>query len=336
MGKALLIIVIGVAALLSILRANLSSNSSQEVDTSVNFFKKTQARLIANTGIEIYLEKLRRDKNLTGYSGVKSLMNGTYNVNIFGPDSALQIVSNSEFYGTTHNSFVLAKRAPVKMPTINSAMYINSTSMSLNLNGNMYIDGNDYNTDGSSGPNPAVPGVGLDSPADSAYFKNNIKPKIFNDILGAGGTPSIRSVADTTDWLAVTEALIFAADITIPSGTYNTAGEYGTPSEPKITYVNGNVNLTGGFQGDGIMIVNGNLSMAGNSTFRGIVLVYKNSSIECKVTGNGGIFGGTILAGNNVDIQSTGNASFFYSSQALANAQAKLKSSRFEIVDWWE
>jgi len=336
MGRALLIIVIGVAALLSILRANLSSNSSQEVDTSVNFFKKTQARLIANTGIEIYLEKLRRDKNLTGYSGEKSLMNGTYNVNIFGPDSALQIVSNSEFYGTTHNSFVLAKRAPVKMPTINSAMYINSTSMSLNLNGNMYIDGNDYNTDGSSGPNPAVPGVGLDSPADSAYFKNNIKPKIFNDILGAGGTPSIRSVADTTDWLAVTEALIFAADITIPSGTYNTAGEYGTPSEPKITYVNGNVNLTGGFQGDGIMIVNGNLSMAGNSTFRGIVLVYKNSSIECKVTGNGGIFGGTILAGNNVDIQSTGNASFFYSSQALANAQAKLKSSRFEIVDWWE
>ena len=336
MGRGLLIIVIGVAALLSILRANLSSNSSQEVDTSVDFFKKTQARLVANAGIEVYLEKLRRDKNLTGYSGNKSLMNGTYNVNISGPDSALQIVSNSAFYGTTHRSFVLAKRTPVKMPKINSAMYINSTSLSLNLNGNMDIDGNDRNTDGSPGPNPAVPGVGLDSPADSAYFKNNIKPKIFNDILGAGGTPSIRSVADTTDWLAVTEALIFAADITIPAGTYNSAGQYGTPSEPKITYVNGNVNLTGGFQGDGIMIVNGNLSMAGNSTFRGIVLVYKNSAIDCKVTGNGGIFGGTILAGNNVNIQSTGNASFFYSSQALANAQAKLKSSRFEIIDWWE
>ena len=336
MGRGLLIIVIGVAALLSILRANLSSNSSQEVDNSVNFFKKTQARLVANAGIEVYLEKLRRDKNLTGYSGNKSLMNGTYNVNISGPDSALQMVSNSSFYGTTHRSFVLAKRTPVKMPTINSAMYINSTTLSLNLNGNMDIDGNDHNTDGSPGPNPAVPGVGLDSPANSAYFKNNIKPKIFNDILGAGGTPSIRSVADTTDWLAVTEALIFAADITIPSGTYNSAGQYGTPSAPKITYVNGNVNLTGGFEGDGIMIVNGNLSMAGNSKFRGIVLVYKNSGIDCKVTGNGGIFGGTILAGNNVAIQSVGNASFFYSSQALSNAQAKLKSSRFEIVDWWE
>jgi hypothetical protein len=64
--------------------------------------------------------------------------------------------------------------------------------------------------------------------------------------------------------------------------------------------------------------------------------IYKNSSIECKITGNGGIYGGTILAGTNVNIQATGNSSFYYSSQALANAQAKLKSSRFEIVDWWE
>ena len=336
MGRGLLIIVIGVAALLSILKMNLSANTSQEVDTSVDFFKKIQARLVANSGVEIYLEKLRRNKTLAGNFADNSLMGGSYSIKISGPDSALSIVSNSEFYGTKHKSFVLAKRTPVKMPKMNSAMYINSTSMSLNLNGNMDIDGNDHNPDGSAGPNPPVPGVGLDSPADSAYFKNNIKPKIFNDILGAGGTPSIRSVADTTNWLAVTEALIFAADITVPSGTYNSAGQYGTPSEPKITYMTGNVNLTGGFQGDGIMIVNGNLSMAGNSTFRGIVLVYKNSSIECKITGNGGIYGGTILAGNNVDIQATGNSSFFYSSQALANAQAKLKSSRFEIVDWWE
>lgn len=336
MGRGLLIIVIGVAALLTVLKANLTSNTSQEVDTSVGFFKQTQARLVANTGVEIYLEKLRRNKTLTGTFNGNSVMNGTYDISISGPDSAMKIVSSANFSGTKHKSIVFAKRTPVKMPKIAAAMYINSTSLSLNLNGNMDIDGNDHNTDGSPGPNPPVPGVALDSPADSAYFKNNIKPKIYNDILGAGGTPSIRATGDTTDWLAVTEALIFAADITIPSGTYNSAGLYGTPSEPKITYVNGNVNLTGGFQGDGIMIVNGNLSMAGNSQFRGIVLVYKNSSIECKVTGNGGIYGGTILAGTNVDIQSTGNSMFYYSSQALTNAQAKLKSSRFDIIDWWE
>lgn len=336
MGKGLLIIVLGIAGILSLLKIGLSANTSKEVDTSVDFFKKTHTRLIANSGIEIYLEKLRRDKNLTGYSGEKSLFGGEYEVNIYGPDSALQIVSNSEFYGTTHRSFVLAKRTPVKMPTINSALYINATGLGLNLNGNIDINGNDHNTDGSPGPNPPVPGVGVDSPADSAYFRDNIKPKISKDILGEGGAPSIRAVADITNWLTITEALIFAADITIPSGTYDSPGLYGTPSEPKITFVNGDVHLTGGFQGDGIMIVNGNLEMDGNSTFRGIVLVYKNSSIETNFSGNGGIFGGAILAGTNVNIQATGNSSFYYSTQALANAQAKLKSSRFEIVEWWE
>jgi len=335
MGKGLLIIVLGVAGILSLLKIGLSANTSKEVDTSVDFFKKTHTRLIANSGIEIYLEKLRRDKNLTGYSGEKSLLGGEYEVTISGPDTALQIVSNSEFYGTNHTSFVLAKRTPVKMPTINSALYINATGLGLNLNGNMEIDGNDHNTDGSPGPNPPVPGVGLDSPADSTYFKNNVKPKISNDILGAGGSPSIKVVADTTNWLTITEALIFAADITIPSGTYSD-GTFGTPSEPKITYVTGNVELSGEVQGDGILIVNGNLTLSGNSTFRGIVLVYKNSSIETNFVGNGGIFGGTIIAGTNVNIQATGNSSFYYSTQALANAQAKLKSSRFEIVEWWE
>lgn len=336
MGRGLLIIVLGVAALLSILKVNLSANSSQEVDNSVAFFKDTQSRLIANAGIEVYLEKLRRNKTLTGNFEGNSLMGGYYDINISGPDSSLKIVSNSSFFDADHKSFVIARRTPVQMPKVSAAMYINATGLSLNLNGNLFINGNDTNPDGSPGSNPPMPGVGLDSPADSAYFRNNIKPKIYNDILGLGGPPSIRTVPDTTDWLAVTEALIFAADITIPSGTYNTYGEYGTPSAPKITYVTGNVSLTGGFQGDGIMIVNGNLSMAGNSTFRGIVLVYKNSSIDCKITGNGGIYGGTILAGTNVNIQATGNSSFYYSSQALANAQAKLKSSRFEIVEWWE
>ena len=78
MGKGLLIIVLGIAGILSLLKIGISANTSKEVDTSVDFFKKTHTRLIANSGIEIYLEKLRRDKNLTGYSGEKSLFGGEY------------------------------------------------------------------------------------------------------------------------------------------------------------------------------------------------------------------------------------------------------------------
>ena len=122
----------------------------------------------------------------------------------------------------------------------------------------------------------------------------------------------------------------------MPSGTYTTGTILGTFAEPKITYVTGNVHFSGTATGSGIMIINGNVTMSGEFTYYGMLIVYGQSSIETDIVGNGGIYGSTALVGNNVDIKATGNASFFYSSQAISNAQIKMKSSRFEILSWWE
>jgi hypothetical protein len=54
------------------------------------------------------------------------------------------------------------------------------------------------------------------------------------------------------------------------------------------------------------------------------------------LVGNGGIYGSTVIVGSDVDIKSTGTAGFYYSSQAINNANINLKSSRFEILSWWE
>jgi hypothetical protein len=67
-----------------------------------------------------------------------------------------------------------------------------------------------------------------------------------------------------------------------------------------------------------------------------MVIVYGLSSIETQIVGNGGIYGSAVLVGNNVDIQATGNSSFYYSSQSINNAKLNLKSSRFTILSWWE
>ena len=111
--------------------------------------------------------------------------------------------------------------------------------------------------------------------------------------------------------------------------------ELGTTSDPKITYVNGNVGFTD-VSGAGILIINGNVKLSGNFNFYGIVLVYGQSTIETNMIGNNGIYGGTIIVGDNVNVKADGNASFYYSSEAIALAQMNLKSSRFEIVSWWE
>ena len=66
------------------------------------------------------------------------------------------------------------------------------------------------------GSGSALPGVTVDSPNDSEYVVNTLKPKISKDILGSGGTPSVSTVNDVLDWNEVTQNLIFAADITVP------------------------------------------------------------------------------------------------------------------------
>jgi hypothetical protein len=335
MGKSIIIVVMGFSIITSFLMLKLNTNSKEGLKTTIDHFEDTQARLIANSGVEAFLEKMRRNKTLKGTFNNNSLMGGSYDMDISGPDSLLIITSTGYFGNSTHQAIVKASREPVDLPPSLGALYIVSDVLDLQLNGNLVIDGNDTNPDGTSGSEPSLPGVVLDEPADSAYFISEIKPKIANDIEGFGGTPSIYSTNDTTDWEAIVMNTIFAADITVLSGTYSSE-KFGTPTDPKITFMNGNIHLSGDCSGDGIMIINGNLTMSGNFTYRGIILVYDKSTIECQITGNGGIYGTTILVGSNVDLHSTGNAGFYYSSEAIANSQLYLKSSRFDIASWWE
>lgn len=336
MGKSLIILVLGFSIITSYLILKLNANSKEGLSVTVDHYSDTQARLIANTGVEIYFEKMRRDKTLNGTYNNIPLMGGSYDISITGPDSLLVITSTGHFGDVTHQAIVKAARDPVNLPPSLGAIYIVSDVLALKLNGNLEIDGNDTNIDGSPGSEPSLPGVILDEPSDSAYFLNNIKPKIEKDIEGFGGSPSVYSSPDTIDWEKVTMNLIFAADITVSSGTYSSGIHFGTPTDPKITFMNGDIHLSGTCDGDGIMIINGNLTMSGDFTYRGIILIYHESSIECQITGNGGIYGTTILVGSDVDLHATGNAAFYYSSEAINNSKLYLKSSRFKITSWWE
>jgi hypothetical protein len=336
MGRGILITVLGVSVITAFLVLKLNANSKEGLQTTVDYYELTQARLIANSSVEVYLEKLRRDKTLSGSYTDIDLLDGVYDISITGPDSQMTITSTSHFGNTNHQVIVTARREPAVMPKVNGALYISSDTLAVKLQGNLDIDGNDRNIDDSPGPESPLPGSAVDDPSDSAYVINELKPKIANDIEGLGGSPSVQAVGDSTNWQEVSENLIFSADYTVPSGTYTTGTILGTFAEPKITYVTGDVHFSGTATGSGIMIINGNVTMSGEFTYYGMLIVYGQSSIETDIVGNGGIYGSTALVGNKVDIKATGNASFFYSSQAISNAQIKMKSSRFEILSWWE
>lgn len=335
MGKGILIIIAGVSIIITLMILGMNSNNEQGTKTTAAYFDEMQARLISNSGIEIYLEKLRRDKNLSGTFSDNELMNGEYTVTIWGPDSALNIKSVGYFNNVSHTSLIKASRDAIQMPQITSSLYISASNLNLNLAGNININGNDHNMDGSAGSNPSLPGIGVPNTSDSSYVVNDLKPKISNSILGSGVSPSVHTTQDTTNWEDVTQNMIFAADTTIASGTYS-SGSLGTASNPKITYINGDVQLSGNASGYGVMIVNGDLKMSGNFTFYGILIVYGQSQVTTMTTGNAGIFGSSIFVGQGINFQATGNAQFYYSSQAITNAKVNLKSSRFKILSWWE
>ncbi len=335
MGKGILILVVGVAGLISLLIVNLNANTNRSLDTTLDMYKTTQARLISNSGIEVYLEKMRRDKDLTGTFTDNELLGGSYDLYISGPDSNLTIRSVAYYGDKVHTSIVNAKREPVQMPGVSSALYISSNTVSLNLNGNVDIDGNDHYMNGNPGPKSPLPGVGVDDATDSAYVIDNVKSKITKTIKGEGGAPSVHTVPDTTDWLGLTEDFIFSADTILTTGTYSSGSEFGTADHPIITYCNGDVDFTDA-SGYGIMVINGNINLSGNFNYYGVLIVYGQSSIRCQAIGNNSIYGGTILVGDEVSVESQGNAQFYYSWEAIQLGQLKLKSSRFQILSWLE
>ena len=174
MGKAIIIVVLGFSVITSFLMLKLNANSKEGLKTTIDHFETTQARLIANSGVEAYLEKMRRNKELKGTFNNNPLMGGSFDMDISGPDSLLVITSTGYFGSTTHQSIVKASREPVNLPPSLGALYIVSDVLDLQLNGNLTIDGTDTNPDGTTGSEAALPGVVLDEPIDSAYFINNI------------------------------------------------------------------------------------------------------------------------------------------------------------------
>ncbi|MCL6494009.1 MAG: hypothetical protein K6T54_04430, partial [Ignavibacterium sp.] len=94
MGKSSLILVLGMTAIVAVILLKLNANSKEGLSTTVNMFEQTQARLIANSGVEIYLEKLKADPTMLNktFPG-NQLNNGTYDIQIIGPDTLVTVKS---------------------------------------------------------------------------------------------------------------------------------------------------------------------------------------------------------------------------------------------------
>jgi hypothetical protein len=73
-------------------------------------------------------------------------------------------------------------------------------------------------------------------------------------------------------------------------------GSYGTDANPQITYVSGDLNLTGG---SGLLVVTGTLNVTGNTSFNGLILVIGQGIFSESGGGNGQYNGSLFVANTN-------------------------------------
>lgn len=313
-------------------------------------FNQTQARLIANTGVEVYIEKVYADSTLVGKpaSSPQYLFGGSFVATVSGTLPNIRVASTSTFQGVQHFSVADARLEPVHFPNLPGGVYISATAVvQAKEVGSMQVSGLDHNVDGTlkGTGKPAVFGVGVDTEQQRLDILAGLKKPeniegLTDTLTGATGPASVGVTSLGIDWAKLYQYIANSADQTfmqdIPNGT-----DLGTITEPKITLVNADaaINKTimiNGDQGAGILVVNGNIKFAGNFKYQGIILCYKNSDLTFESVGTNQVIGGIIIAGQNISFKLAGNMSVLYSLDALLAVRSNLKSDGFKILSWYE
>jgi hypothetical protein len=221
----------------------------------------------------------------------------------------------------TVDTFVV-KTTPT-LPSV-GAVYVDP-DVALDLKGSSFkIDGNDYTAAGVlDTTKPAMPGISTevgDSVGENlTNLLAQIPSKNYNQILGEGGTPSLKETAPIDlDGLFDSFKSVKTKDYT--PGTY-TSPTMGKIDAMDITYVSGNLHISGNGKGAGVLIVDGSLEVTGQFTYYGLVMVRG----DVKFSGGGAgihtygsvMVGESLTAVDSSDATVTGTADLRYSSEIL-------------------
>jgi hypothetical protein len=205
------------------------------------------------------------------------------------------------------------------------------------LSGNAFrISGHDRNIDGSEGPGPSLPGIGTSGTPEQVA--GQISPSRWEQITGQGTPPSI-SHTEGFDAHRFAEQIeqVATHHLTNP-GTY--AGNLGNAqaNDFRITYVQGDIHVSGGTTGAGILVVNGDLMITGSWEFVGFLLVL--GKVRFGGGGSGVRLYGAMVVSEEVEevgdpegeLEISGTIDVYYSSEALAMAMNAF--TRYSMVNW--
>ena len=146
--------------------------------------------------------------------------------------------------------------------------------------------------------------------------------------LGNSDLPKwLRTADKTRDFLDDVEEL--ANDLDRYYTASPSKGDFGTAADPKLTFVDGDCELSD--YGSGMLVVTGTLTLKGDFQFDGVILVLGTGTIIRNGGGGGGIFGGLVMA--NFDRNTPGGkflARPVFNTNGGGNADIKYNSQNVE------
>lgn len=239
----------------------------------------------------------------------------------------------------------------VVLPPLPGALTFNGPGSTLtppydapNSNG-FYINGNDHG--GCGGTNHAA--VGSTDTATNNQIIGAIPNGRLDHYTGVGSTtPDVEVISQTQlgDWTSPAAIEALAARFKLLASSSNvytpetrsgatswTDINIGSQATPQITFVDGDLSMTGSTRGGGVLIVTGRLSLSGNSGFYGVILAIGKGYIEVNGGGSGEFDGGVLVAhtrdnsgnvltslGNPIVDWSGGGGNGIYYNQCAINA----------------
>lgn len=367
-GKAIIVLVTGVIIITATIMFNIEAASTRIVKNFSDYYMRQSTQNIAQSGVNLAITQLGKDRNWRAGFANLALLDGIVNVRVYDtkfdsiPAVAVHSVGETD-YG--HNQkrrdtsvaylFWTRKQFPI---SIRGLLTLNANA---SVNGNITIDGRNYDMNGNLLPGTGVPAVfstgslftlgsaavrvgGTDLAIDYVPSNPYAPPSVKLNQVYPGGFPQ------------TPDSVFGGAGQTFPEGTLKAIAKSGyagsqyvtDPGQLKyplagVTYVEmptnspKNVWSSANIPGSGILVVH---NSAGNAVLSNASASFKGLIIADDVMHlHGNILGGLIAFKNSLsgNVIGNGNALLRYSQEALIEASKFLETNnKPSIIAWWE
>jgi hypothetical protein len=254
-------------------------------------------------------------------------------------EASLAKIVSTGTSGTISRSVEIIMRKAVEIPGFDGTIQINVEVPIIDMSSNSFtVSGNEHLIDGTEDDTrPAK--YGVTSPAAIADLLSQILSKNVDQFSGLGGTPSVGQMP-AIDLDTVIEQVMNSAGTLLQPGTHANL-ELGTPTEDGVVsaYCGGDLHLSGGLAGAGILCVDGDLQISGGLEWVGLILV--RGKVTMKGGGSSNRLIGAMGVGEEVGslldtttVALNGTIDMKFSSDAIALASQALAITA--VMSWRE